>query len=284
MRMKQSNYSTSFENQFNIRQYITTEYGNVETVDITPQHLRSPIPILFVPGFRETPELQKACMHELSKKGYRILTLVYNYQLQQKDNIEKFPPTEVQKENIILDILKRKNIKKIDIVTHSLGSITSIITASRSPLLCRNIVLLTPAGLTGNDNILRLAWSFFLFLCHTKSLGVIRNLFRKNKTQVPLYKSMIYALKEGQTMASFSIIPLLKQTRAKGVKIAIIAGEKDNIFPIKKIKKSIDETKVDIFRIKKGGHEIFSIPEEAMDIVDETIQHLNNQNASKIST
>lgn len=276
-----------FEEQFSKKQYFDTPFGSIETLDIVPQKITDTIPVLLAPGWGETLELQKECLKEVYLSGRRILALRHAIVIKKRKR-EEYPVSELQKSETILTLLEKNGLKKIDVISHSEGSINLAIAATLKPNLFRNLVLVTPAGVSGKDNEFRIIIGFLIHVLRTRSqfsrLVNTRNVLRdmkslKQQKDITLLHRIRSFQQEISAMATFDIHPLLINLRNHGIKIAILAGEKDPAFPLNRMKKHLEKGIVaynlkteqekkhyglDIFATKKGGHELYTNTHEIM--------------------
>lgn len=281
-----------FEKQFSHREYINTSCGLIETVDIKPLHNKVSLPTLFAPGWRETPELMKDCLEITYKTGRRIISLNHSTRSYKMKKLNNFPAVEVQKAKTLLDVIKEKNIPRVDIITHSEGAINVAIAATLEPKKFRNLILVSPAGLIGPDSLIRLLYGFTQHILASKhpTVRLLRG-FRKQKQQkkAGYIKSLLLALQEGKALTTYDIHPLLVNLRKQGIKIAVVAGENDTAFPLEKMKKHFnilltqtmelttqekENFGFDIFATKKNGHQLFVNSEENMKPVLEVMNKL----------
>ena len=291
---------TSFEKQFLQKQYLQTTFGIVETVDITPEKITDSVPVLLAPGWGETLELQKDCLKEVYLSGRRILALRHAIQIK-KRKFEKYPIAVLQKAETILLLLEKKQLKKVDGISHSEGSINLAIAVTMKPQLSRSMVLVTPAGVSGKDSRLRIIIGFLIHVLKTrsqfsqliKSRKVLPDMkTQKQETNITFFKRLLSFHQEITTMATFDIHPMLINLRKQGVKIAILAGEIDPAFPLKRMRKHLEkgiteynvdteqEKKyygLDIFATKKGGHELYVNTHEIMQQVLLLLSQLNSK-------
>lgn len=264
---------SSFQNQFDQnREYIETSYGEIDVIDLIPPQAKE-IPVIFAPGWRETPELQQGCLEEVYNTQRRVIAFVHAAStIAIEKDYGDVPAVELQKARTILAILEAKHIKKTDIIAHSEGAINVAIAASLQPEKFRNIVLVTPAGLHGKDSIPRM---LFGFARHMSKSGlntnlVIKALKSKKRRNTSLKQNIHFALQEGIALTSYDIHPLLINLRKKGIKIAVLCGEKDTVLPFKKVKQHLSKLAsepnygFDIFTTKPGGHELYLEPKEVM--------------------
>lgn len=263
-----------FSKKFEDRSIYQSPFGPVETVDISPITHTHQTPVLFAPGWQETIKMERECLYELYDSGRRVVSLTHPMAVYKRDTNDGFPAIEARKAETLLGFLDAKDIHQIDAMAHSEGAINLAIAAMMQPERFRSLVLVTPAGLIGDDNLLRLSIGFGRHVVRT---GQINKLLKgRLKGQIyhqklPLLKKMSIVLEEGLAMTSFNLHPLLLDLRKKGVRIAVLAGEKDTAFPIDRLKNHLSKSApedehfgFDMFATKPGGHEIYTNTHEIM--------------------
>lgn len=281
-------FSDFFQKQFEVRKYIATPFGEIETVDIKPPNPKTSIPVFFAPGWRETPELQEACLYEVYKANRRVFTLHHARSAYAVEAVGNYPAVEIQKAKTLLLCIKHMKMKRVDVITHSEGAINVAIAATMMPEKFRNLVLVTPAGLHGKDSLIRLTSGFTQhmlgqFAYASPRVTTYLKKLSPRKRRANLLKSALFALQEGRAIASFDIYSLLINLRKSGVKVAVLVGEKDTAIPFAKIKQhllkksSLPNYGFDIFATKPGGHELYSKPEEVMARVEDFLSKLERE-------
>ncbi len=275
-----------FEEQFHKRDFIQTSLGKIETVDITPERPRITIPILFAPGWRETPELQKECLFEVYSSGRRVITLIHTKKLSIISKQKEYPDVELQKAETLLEILSAKSIEKVDVITHSEGALNVAIAASLKPKQFRNLVLVAPAGLSGTNSIANITVGFIKHITQDGALPLITRKvqIKSHREKINILKNASLALKEGKAIAAYDIHPLLLNLKKKGVRTAVLVGKKDTVFPLKKVKSHLSKLSddarfgFDVFATKPGGHDLYSKPHEIMQQVERMLEELEAKN------
>lgn len=279
-----SEYQDFFE-QFHRRKYLQSPFNKIETIDIVPSSgIQQLLPVLFAPGWRETPELQRECLFEVYKFHRRVLTLLHSTLLMEEKKVEQFPQIELQKAKTLLALLEYKGVEKVDVITHSEGAINVAIAATLEPHRFRNLVLVTPAGLMGKDSIPRIAIGFGQHIINSRSflsLAKAQNGPQK-RVRGSLLQNLRTALQEGLAITSTDIHPLLLRLKEDGIKIAVLVGEKDTALPYRRVVEHLSKTAsppnygFDIFATRNGGHELYSAPHEVMPMVLELLNKLND--------
>lgn len=280
---------SDFEQQFEKRHYFQSPFGKIEFREVIPSNPKTHIPVLFAPGWRETPELQKECINQVFNTKRRVLTLVHTSKLYKREKLGDYPEAELQKAQTLLSLLKERSIQEVDVITHSEGAINVTIAATLTPERFRNLVLVTPAGLTGKDSLTRVSIGFLKHISQSKS-----SLHRPNrdvrkiqhKKDVNIIQNMLFALQEGKAIAGFDIHPLLLDLKKKVIRIAVLVGKNDTVFPYAKITSHLNQLSAapnygfDIFATKPGGHELYANPAEIMPQIESLLMGLERLSKS----
>ena len=281
----------SFEEQFSRKEEIEILGGKIDAVDIRPEILKTAVPTLFAPGWGGTPETYKDTIEALCEKNRRVLSLAHA----RKGGDEKLAPDEIQKEYpadelrkalALLKILEEKNIDKVDAVAHSEGGINAAIAASLAPEKFRNIIFVNAGGLIGPDKFPKLAGRFVFgviqealkTIFNKDKLGKVRlqRAFKENLNYIA--KNPLRALKESIVISNTETYGMLKNLHDKGIRIAVVGGVDDPVFPVDKMQEILKEGWLDGFVSVKGGHgEIILHPEKYVGVVDELLDNLEKK-------
>jgi len=147
--------------------------------------------------------------------------------------------------NTILAVLEKAGIAKADVIAHSEGALDITLAALKCPEKFRNIVLMAPAGMIGDDSILALASRFAPKLIRGATKDMIDNpkVAIRINTDGSKYiaKNPIKAAREVSDMANIRIDSMLSGLRASGIHVGLIQAHSDPVFPDERI---FDNTKV----------------------------------------
>lgn len=286
---------------------ITVDGQQVRIVDYQPVHLNEQsVPIFVLPGFSETAVLFDECLQHLAMKGRRALCVdaVHGVDVtcaDEKYRLGKYPCPQVRKAVPLLKALQELNIQKADIVCHSEGGITAAIAANIDPQRFRNIILMNPAGMIGQDNLLRLLFGFAIDKTqetfrevakhiqgiHTDTREKIRKVMRG---AVEGIKSMaadpIQALKEIFSITETQIHEWIRELQHKGVRVGIIHSEHDQLFPLRSIQQFITAANIPLEHVHtvSGPHNtMYTKPTLSMNIVEKELS-LFEKESSRHST
>lgn len=277
---------------------------DVEIGEYIPEKPKSEVPVLIAPGWSDTVEVHEKGMKILADEGRRSLSLSHprhggTIAETFNEEAEKYPDEEMRKAQSLLGFLEQKNIEKVDVVAHSEGAINACIAAMLQPEKFRSIILYAPAGLIGNDNLLRLMWGTMIH-AKRKDLETLSGfpiteeeneqdalIGRENAKYIT--ENPLRALKETIAISRVQIQDILRYLRSKGVNIVVMAAVEDTFFPMGEVEetkdeqgnvvrrefvegrgmqKNIDSSFVDGFLSIRGGHMQFkSNPEIMMPVV-----------------
>lgn len=234
--------------------------GYIEVVDKTPKEPKISIPVLLAPGWGETPKVFEDVIDEVVKAGRRAITL--KYISAQNPLLEtNLLGVEMDKAEAFLGWLENKEIDKVDAIAHSSGALSIAFAASIQPERFRNIVLVDPAGMIGKDTFPRLLGRFSI-----KGIVDAYHAATSQSRRKPISRLYIegakfvvehpaQSLKEAVAVSRSDIYETVKELRNSGIRIGVMAGKFDPVFPMKsKIQRRVKAGSVDGFLSLRGGH------------------------------
>ncbi|MCH8209128.1 MAG: alpha/beta hydrolase [Nitrospinae bacterium] len=277
----------SFESKFKQVERLERTGGKVEVYDIKPENQKSEIPTVLAPGWAATPEVFKENIRVLTGLERRVISVNAPHGIETA-SMEEYPDAELRKAAALISVLEEKNIEKIDAIGHSDAGIYLIIAATLYPERFRNIVLIDPSGMIGEDTVPRLLVESSMELIGEVVRGIkdrtIRKpLFRHNIVAGKVIgKNPIRSFREILAITDFQIQDLLRDLKKKGVGISIIHGVDDKFFPIDKVGQIANKDMVDGFYSVKGSHnEIFLNPEKYTKLAENALSSLEAKAAKK---
>lgn len=262
-------YAENFENP----EEIELAGGKMEVVDIKPEELKTEVPLLLAPGWGCTTETYKPDLIKLANRKRRVLGV--NHPRRGGDLKEipeelknEYSQEELRKALNLLGVLEAKGIEKTDVIAHSEGAINTTIAAVLRPDLFRSIVYYAPAGIVGEDQFGRLLKGFAQQGKPAESrkamegapeIPVTEEEVAQGKTAaVEALKYMaenpLRAYKEAREISQSQIHDLLRLLHEKGVKIYIMCGVDDPVFPMEKVQEIIKGDMVDGFLSVRSSH------------------------------
>lgn len=300
----QSPKQTKTENLDPSLEHFIINGAQVNVLDIKPENQKEEVPVLIAPGHSATKDSVKPGLDVLAQRGRRAISFdhprrggtipeSYNKEIEEwyknkGENYPDWPPEELRKANTILGLLDQKKLNKVDVVAYSEAAINVCIAAMLNPekFIGRTIVLYSPAGLIGKDTFFRLAKGVMnqpkrpesishipVTEAETKNIELVgqegRNYNKANRFR---------SLKEGIAISKAQIEDMLQYLHEKGIRIFVIQGVDDTVFPIDRMQKIVKTTSeengfVDGFLTVTGGHvQIMIHPELYMDAVENMLE------------
>ncbi len=264
-----------FEAQFKTKKQISFYGHQVSFIDIVPPLLKHETPIFIAPGWGETPHMFKGLIGLLYEQGYRVISVYHprhDLKLITRGNISRF---ELQKAEIITEIIKKEHIVKVDIIAHSEGTVNSVIAARTQPSLFRQLVLIGPGGLVERESFPELVGRFVLNMFQggpsilwnkNEFVSFVRSLVDMSKY---FLSNPMLGLLEGSAVSHSHMQESLVDLHEAGVSVTIVCGTKDVVFPHKKMKSIATFTWIDI-RDMAGGHDDICVhPQRYISLIQE---------------
>ena len=285
--MSYENFETpdTLEDQYNNRETISN--GQIEIVDVKPDNLKTEVPVILGVGWGGESEAYKQNTLSLAETGRRTIALdaVHGVDSNIENELsQNLPEIELRKVAAIIEALESKDIEKVDAVGYSEGGIYITLAAMLYPEKFRNLVLVNPGGMVGQDNEARLTAGFLKDLViHLKqSIGDKQALQRFGAFYGGMVKSagkdIVKAVKEISAISDSQIQEYLKSLKEQGIGISIIHGVDDNAFPMNKMQQETKPEHVDGFYSVKGAHGDFVIQAEKYTyVVDQALDALEKK-------
>ncbi len=151
--------NTSFDEQWDKPEQLQIGSKLIEVQDIHPETQKTDIPMIIGLGWSETPEANKQNIRTYTEKGRRVISPNTPHGIDAQ-HIENYPAVELRKMTALIETLGTKGIEKSDIVAHSEGAVFAVMAAYLYPEKFRNLILINPAGMIGEDSVPRLAVGF----------------------------------------------------------------------------------------------------------------------------
>lgn len=252
--------------------------GNIEFVEEYPDKLVSETPVVFVPGMAANWEHLEETLKILSDEGRHLFALVHPKKKMADVGIE------TQKAFSVLSLIENKNLDKTDLVATSEGALNALIAACLDPQKVRNIVLVNPAGLFGKDGRVSLVQRSGKEM--TRSINeaaddpeVIQKLksLRKRSKKLMIENPSLF-LQELRALSQADILKMLGYLKEQGVKVSIVQGVDDLLFPMEKTQEYAKAGLIEGFYSAKGGHYNFlTHPQKLMPLISEALLALEEK-------
>jgi len=230
----------SFEQQFRLKEYFNFREGNVTVVDIIPEIMTDSVPVLIAPGWNENFDTYTKSLKFAFEHGRRVISFDYSRTGGKVPKESGYPAAELRKSLQILEVLKTKQLKEVDVIAHSEGAINVGIAADIKPEKFRNIVFDRPMGMVGPENRMALFARWF-------KMRRIEKKLRPQDTEDPVSAAQVSArfkkyfmenkwrgYDEVTSMTNFDLVPILFRLRENGINFEIIASDNDLMSPLKR--------------------------------------------------
>lgn len=308
----------SFAAQFNNTENLKVPGGIATVVDISPERSKTDVPVYFAEAWACTLPVYEPTLKVLTGSGRRVISSDHprvgvGFKNQLDPEISKQFPTEgVRRALNILKVLEEKGIEKTDAIGHSEGGMDLAIAATIRPDLFRNIVLFAPAGLIGEDTVMRLAKGFGAQSQESESLSAKPYTIHyddpttpdetKMRPEIPITETTkqvaktsqregakyvahnpLRAVREAVGMASSKsqIHEILRALHEKGVGIVVMSGVDDSVFPMDQMQEIVKADMLDGFLSVRGGHgAIGDHPELFMGAAENMLSQLEEKKAA----
>ncbi len=269
------------------REKIKRVAGDLEVTDIIPETLKDEVPIVVLPGWGETPATHKDTLNTISNLHRRAIAIRIP-RLGGTTAQNGYPRSEYNKALALIDTLNKKELKTVDLIAHSEGAIPAIIAALNNPERFRGIVFVDPAGLIGKDSTPKLAARFVGMLAKdalrmakvpvNKKLNMLRAVREATKS---FLANPVRGVQEVNAIAAADIYEMLTALQEVGIKVSVIHGTNDSLFPIEKVLKTSEEKggmDTTGFYSVKGDHREVSVhPEKYTALAVNALENLSNK-------
>ena len=242
----------SFDEQWSHPEKVTVGKEEFDVYDISPEEdkLKTGRPLVIGLGWSETPLSHKNHIREFVKGGRRVISPDTPHGIE-SDIEETYPTVELRKMTALVETLKSRGIdlqkigeksetSKIDLMGRSEGAMFSILLAYLYPGLVDTLILENPAGLMGETN----PSDFFKHWRADMKQQANKEYVEPNPSEmkhesVPMFDVLKQNfLQTGKSVWAISwadMRDMLKDIRANGTKVIVMATTDDKLFPIEKM-------------------------------------------------
>lgn len=261
--------------------------GDLEVTDLVPETLKEETPIVVMPGWGETPDTHKDTLNTVANLHRRAIAIKIP-RLGGVDSKVGYPRSEYNKARALIDTLDKKELRAVDLIAHSEGAIPAIIAALNYPERIRSIVFVDPAGLIGKDSTPKLAARFAGMLAKdalrmakvpmNKKLNMLRAVREATKSFIA---NPLKGVQEVNTIAASDIYNMLTALGEFDIKVSVIHGTNDSLFPLEKVLKEAREKggvdTVGFYSVKGDHREISVHPEKYTALAVNALENLNSK-------
>ena len=283
-----------FDRQYDHPAVVRIGKEKLEIYDTKPEQPKTEVPVVFAPGWMPSPKMSKDVVRAIFDKGRRTLSFyaphgVETDVIKSKEAARDVAYAELRKVEALLKTLDEKGIEKTDAAGHSEGGMYLAYAALFFPEKFRNIVLVDPVGIVGEDNMVRLGLGALEDI-RTQGKKQKKGLEAGEKKLEPDWKYVLDFLKTGpglmfrevHAMANADITWILAELKKKGIGISIIHGGDDKYFPMERVQQMVKTNQIDGFYSVKGGHmEIITRAGRYAGLVEQAFTDLENKREGK---
>lgn len=272
----------SFDEQLNSVKSVESWGGQTEYVFIHPESSVSDTPILMASGWSEGRNAFKDSAREVYKAGRSAILVDHarqggreNSEHSVHESVDEFHDEILHKANSLLEIIEDSGIDKVDVIAHSEGALNAVVAALQRPEKFNTVILAMPAGMIGEDSVLKLAGRFAPKVGRSLTkdmfdnprMGLAINLGGGKYISQNLAKAKL----EVEAMAETAIDDALKLLKEAGINIGVLQSHADTVFPANRIEENVrldgEFANVDSYAsvvAKNAGHdELLIHPERA---------------------
>lgn len=293
------------QEQFEAPETMEVDGEGLEVYDISPEELKTNTPLFVAPGWAATPNFLRENIVGLAEQGRRVLSIdsphgvevadkkknygriIFPYGFDPNERAtaisrEEMDEVQLKKIEAFMRVLEEKGIDQVDVVAHSEAGINMILAAGVHPEKIRNIILVDPGGLTGQESPVNLATKF----AWDSAKSIISEM-KHRRIGVEFYKRMMRAgqeiaksvakdpissFKEILAIARTQTPEVIKELRNLGKQIRVVHATDDQTFSADKLVENLGPDTVDEIELVKGSHgELAMNPEVMNRLLDEKL-------------
>lgn len=275
----------SLERRLQKKESVNIDGTVLEVIDLHPETPKSDVPVLLAPGWAPSLKVFRENMLTLARLGRRVIAIDAPHGIP-TERIEGLSDPEARKSAAILHVLQAKGIGKVDVIGHSEAGLYVTAAALQRPDQFRNIVLVDPAGIIGEDRLEKLSARFIGDITR-QVRDAVWNLFRGDHRRTsrtlralheggkPIRSSPRQSFKEVQVIASTQIQDRLRKLKEMGKGISVIHAVDDGAFPMPRVQGTITSQHTDGFYAMKGTHnEFFLDPIRTTELAEHALTSL----------
>lgn len=201
------------------------------------------LPVLVAGGWSEGTQSLRDTAQAIYEDGREVILLDHARAGGPQADETDYHPETAHKAQTLLNILDQSGLEKVDVIAHSEGALNTVLAAMKQPDRFRNIILVAPAGMIGEDSIPRLLGRFTAKVMRglTKDMREIKQRDPESAKRYaksgPRYikSNPAKGLREVGAIAHSRIDQQLADLRDAGVQIGILQSHSDKGFPDKRI-------------------------------------------------
>lgn len=277
--------------EFTSKEYdVNSPVGRIPVTEVSPLQTKTDIPVVIASGWSEASAVFKLSQSVLAKKGRRSFAFDHPRWGGRVEPNPDYDIAELRKATALLDIIAQSGSKKADVIAHSEGAIYTVIAASMHPESIRNIVLVAPGGMIGQDTFPELISRFFKKVVRGLAQGVAerRTTDTVKKAHIGSVKYIarnpVRAVNEAVAISRSDISGMLENLHSRGIGIVIIHHTDDEAFPIERIQQVAKTGQFDGILAVTGLHDdIYIHPENYTAAAEEMLSALEKKQSPSVT-
>lgn len=297
---KEKEVSDALERQFEKRELLELPSGTIEIIDVAPEKLKTETPVLIAPGFTQGPDTLRRSILTLARGGRRVLMGYAPHGVKAYADPEiSSSAYQTGKAMSHMETLDHQGVQKVDAVGHSEGALNLLIAAALHPERFRNLVLINPAGLIGDDSFLetfkRFSENKVLVKKQAAENPEIKKTDDESKREraVNFLKNILKTYESSKSVSEAQIESLLMLVKQEGVGVSIIHTVDDQLFPMERVQHMTERARratgkevkskdlLDGFYSVQGGHNQFYLePEKYSRVIGMALDVLEKKGGS----
>lgn len=226
--------------------------------------------ILYAPGLRQPVRKVNSFFTELAEYGVKVIAPEQKNVFSQKgldsdfrDRLEEWPYIQLAKANNLYRTISDSGVERVDVVGYCEGGVTGTILASVHPEVVEQLVLVNPAGMTKEHGPDRLTDRFKnknrrymkAIMDDIITGSVERSTYRMAWSNV----NRILGMRALSSLSEVYMPDTLKSLADDGMKISIIHGYKDRLYPYADVSANVPDGvhAYASFADRSAGHAVF---------------------------
>ncbi|MFA5730158.1 MAG: alpha/beta fold hydrolase [Candidatus Paceibacterota bacterium] len=255
-----------------------------DIIQIKPEKFKDETPVFVSPGWGSIPKMHLENLEAIAEEGREVISVPFSRE--QKIEERNGFIAEFQKALTIIEAIDKSGASQVDAIGHSEGGLNLALAASLHPEKFRSIVLVGAAGMVGKDSYFDLVKRF------TIDEGIKEFKMREQSNMNSFFGYMkgilkymahnpLLAHQEIKEISQADIFEMTRYLKEKGVGVGVICGVNDQVFPIERVLKSLDEKKIDHFLSTKGNHGSFVFNKEHAALAEELLSLMAKEREGK---
>lgn len=252
---QQESIQNTFEAQLSNRQSLKTPEGYLTFVDIEPDgEIQDPTPLVVIPGWAITLRTQNPLLSALHASNEHLVAVEFPRSGGNVENKDGIPAEVIRRAHLIAELIRQRPEDQLDIVGQSMAAMALLAAAKIEPQILskiRNVILVSPAGISGDDNFVKLVGRYLAGHLPQDTASLLRG--RWNMAVMSLEsskyigKNPLRTLKEASAISRSDDYDALQVLKDAGVRVALMQGQTDRLTPTTKLWRRIGKSTQSVF-------------------------------------